>query len=162
MRGSKKKLTKMKPAVLRQFKRARKRFHEGKETNLEKLTDSFNEVMVFDKVKEFYMARILAKKIQFEGFQAVTLSDEFDAFFAADPKAATSDVIQVVLNKIPLPDENTPWEAVLDFRSDPKTKHYLNGLRLWMAELTKSNLSKIELEQKRTHPAKTPALAIAG
>lgn len=141
-------LTKMKPAVLRQFKRTQKRFQEGKEINLEKMTDSLNEVLVFRKVKEFYMARILAKKIQFEGFQATTLSDEFDAFFAAEPKAATSDVIQVVLNKIPLPDDNTPWEAVLDFRSDPKTKHYLNGLRLWMSEVTKSNLSKIELEQK--------------
>jgi hypothetical protein len=47
-----------------------------------------------------------------------------------------------------MPDDLTPWERILDFRNDPLTKGYLIGLRTWMADVARQNLSAIEAEQK--------------
>jgi hypothetical protein len=118
-------------------------------SELKGFSDSFNNAMHLQRVQEFLLGRILARKIQFEGIDAIALSDEFDSLLGSqsDTKKA-SNVIEVVLNRVPLPAESTPWEAILEFRSDPRTKQYLNGLRVWMAEIARSDLSRKELEQK--------------
>ena len=60
----------------------------------------------------------------------------------------TNDILEVVLTKLPMPTEDTPWEAILDFRNDTEAKGYLTGLRVWMAEISKQTLSPKELEEK--------------
>lgn len=61
---------------------------------------------------------------------------------------AANDVVEVVLNRLPMPSDDAPWEAILEFREDADAKGYLVGLRNWMTDVTQSKLSQKELEEK--------------
>ena len=58
------------------------------------------------------------------------------------------DVISVVINKLPVPDETTPWEKILDYRLDSESRNNLIALRRWMTKLSSEKLSAKEIEQE--------------
>src|SRR5207237_290614 len=62
--------------------------------------------------------------------------------------ASRKTVLSVVLSAMPLPDESTPWEAILDFRGDPEVRRSLQRLRRWMtkAEIQQKDPRVVELE----------------
>jgi hypothetical protein len=60
----------------------------------------------------------------------------------------SSDVIDVVLDKLPMPSELTPWEAILDFKADKDAQGYLQGLKVWMSDLARQNLTATEASEK--------------
>jgi len=60
----------------------------------------------------------------------------------------STDVIDVVLSKFPVPSENTPWEAILDFKADTDAQGYLQGLRVWMGEVARQDLTPTEANEK--------------
>lgn len=62
--------------------------------------------------------------------------------------AKKSDVIQIVFNTLPTPDDSVPWEKLLEFRNDPDTIGKFLGLRNWMNDIIRANLTPIEVEQK--------------
>jgi hypothetical protein len=136
-------------ATLKEFVRLKGQGKKHAAGDLQKIANRLNETMALDGALEFLISRILTKKIQFEGYSAITISNEFDALFADEGvPSGMSNVVEVVLDKIPLPSDQTPWETILDFREDRKTKELLNGLRVWMVEATKSDGSRKELDQK--------------
>jgi hypothetical protein len=59
-----------------------------------------------------------------------------------------SEVIQVVLKNIPIPDEKTSWEQIMEYRSDPDSKEKFYRLRHWMSEISKQQLNANEIEEK--------------
>lgn len=64
------------------------------------------------------------------------------------PSFKKVDVLNVVINSLPIPDELTSWEQILDFRSDPESRYKYLGLRNWMSEIARANLSPNEIEEK--------------
>jgi hypothetical protein len=58
------------------------------------------------------------------------------------------DVASFTLNEIPTPDESTPWEQIIEFRSDPDSYHKFVDLRDWMGEVSRSTLPPNEIEGK--------------
>jgi hypothetical protein len=44
------------------------------------------------------------------------------------------------INKFPIPDENTSWEQIFDFKNDPESIGSLMGLKAWINKISKSNL----------------------
>jgi hypothetical protein len=67
--------------------------------------------------------------------------------FPSRPRPST-DVIDVVLDKLPMPSELTPWEAILDFKADKEAQGYLQGLRVWMGDLARQKLTAAEAREK--------------
>jgi hypothetical protein len=66
-------------------------------------------------------------------------------------KASTvkkSDVIQLGLNALPVPDDTTPWEQIIDYRSDPDSRTKFLALRHWMSEVARAELTPSEVEEK--------------
>lgn len=63
-------------------------------------------------------------------------------------KLSSANVVDVVLDKLPIPDDAVPWEKILEFRSDPATQGFLQGLRVWMTEVARSDLSIVETKEK--------------
>ncbi len=59
-----------------------------------------------------------------------------------------SNVAQIVINKLPLPDDTTPWEEILDYRNDPEVKKDLVALNRWMRKITSENMSANEIEEE--------------
>jgi hypothetical protein len=63
----------------------------------------------------------------------------------------TQNAVQVALNALPIPDEATAWEQIIDFRSDPDSRSKFLDLRNWMNDITRNELAPIEIEQKLEH-----------
>ena len=57
-------------------------------------------------------------------------------------------VVDVVLSQMPLPVEETPWEDIVQFRSDEDARGSLVMLRRWMRKLSIEGLSKAEIEEE--------------
>jgi|ERR1051325_1273489 hypothetical protein len=62
-----------------------------------------------------------------------------------------NEVLQIILNHLPIPDETVSWEQIMEYRSDPDSKHKFLDLRNWMNEVAKGELTLIEVEQKLEH-----------
>ena len=67
------------------------------------------------------------------------------------PVSKKSDVIQIALNSLPIPDYSSPWEQIVEYRSDEDSYHKFLDLRNWMSEVARSELSPLEIEQKLEH-----------
>ncbi len=63
-------------------------------------------------------------------------------------KTRNTDIIDLLINKMPKPASNTPWEKIIEFKS--KHEHILYKLRLenWISDISRSNISLKEIEQK--------------
>ena len=64
------------------------------------------------------------------------------------PEGIKSEVVEIVLNTLPFPDESTSWEHILEYRSDPNSQVKFLDLRNWMNEVVRGELTPIEVEQK--------------
>jgi hypothetical protein len=66
----------------------------------------------------------------------------------AELQELSTDVIDVVLDKLPMPSELTPWEAILDFKADTEAQGYLQGLKVWMGEIARQKLTAAVANEK--------------
>jgi len=64
------------------------------------------------------------------------------------PQATKSDVVQIVLNALPLIDWSTPWEQIVEYRSDPNSKSKFLALKNWMNDIARTKLPPAEVEDK--------------
>lgn len=59
-----------------------------------------------------------------------------------------ANVLQLVLKSLPIPDELTPWEQILEFKSDIDSQEKFFALKIWINEIASQNLSINEIEEK--------------
>lgn len=57
----------------------------------------------------------------------------------------TRHVAEIVLKRIPMPGDDVPLDAVLDFAHDPTTQRQIESLRLWMARMALQHRNADEL-----------------
>jgi hypothetical protein len=57
-------------------------------------------------------------------------------------------VVRLVVDRLPQPDVDTPWEAIVDFRSDEATRLQYLALINWINEMAKSSLTANEINEK--------------
>jgi hypothetical protein len=69
--------------------------------------------------------------------QFVPIVNSFNSY---KRKESRNLALHFILNKIPVPDENTSWEELIDFRNDEDVKRKLYALIDWINEMTRSNL----------------------
>lgn len=58
------------------------------------------------------------------------------------------NIVRLLLNNIPDPDPETPWEQIIDFRSDAETRIKYLALINWANEMASSSLSENEIQEK--------------
>jgi hypothetical protein len=73
-----------------------------------------------------------------EKYKKTTLTEEFDI----------SDAVSVVLKKFPILSKDISIQNIIEFKTDPDTKIKLSRLRNWISEISKSNISIKEMEEK--------------
>ena len=81
-----------------------------------------------------------------EGIDATPVS--YPKTIGAMYQTGHSPTINVILRQLPIPSDNTPWQDILDFRSNEEARGSLVALRKWMRKLTKEGLSQIEIEEE--------------
>lgn len=63
-------------------------------------------------------------------------------------KAKDRNVLDIVFRALPVPDEQTSWEHILEYRRDPDSHSKFLALRNWMNDVSRTDLTPIEIEQK--------------
>jgi len=92
-------------------------------------------------------------------FESIILriSHSMDAFPIIDElklpskTAVTSrkaEIIKIILNFLPIPDELVSWEQILDYRNDPDSKERALSLRRWINRLSGEKLSIAEIQDE--------------
>jgi hypothetical protein len=61
------------------------------------------------------------------------------------------DYLAVIYKFIPTLPQDTPWEKILEFKNDPDSKLKFIALKDWLNDISKSNISEIELTEKIEH-----------
>jgi hypothetical protein len=70
-------------------------------------------------------------------------------FFNFDfPGTSKSAVISVVIDQLPIPDNNIPWEQIIDYRNDSKNQEALVALRKWINKISIGSFSATEIEEE--------------
>lgn len=82
---------------------------------------------------------------ELEGIDAVPI---LSAEAYPETQASNAHILQIVLHAIPIPDATTSWEHIIEYRSDPDSYSKFLALRNWMIDISKKNLTPIEIEQK--------------
>lgn len=101
-----------------------------------------------NKEQHFAVLRLMAIFMELEkGVTAVTTFPHAE-YIQALPNSNKSDVIQIVINNLPLPSNETPWEQIIDYRNDPENQNNLLGLRQWIRKISKEGLPKAEIEDE--------------
>jgi hypothetical protein len=97
--------------------------------------------------RESIIARFISiKTMYFEKTDAVSLIPCYE--FSKIPTSRKSEVARVAINKLPIPDETTPWEQIMDFRNDANNQSALLNLRRWIRKISSENLSAAEIEEE--------------
>lgn len=105
---------------------------------------------------------LLQKQIEWSGVFAryfslqLRLLDNMDArpvlpslIPQANPDSANkSDIAQIALRALPVPDYSTSWEQILEYRTDPDSQSKFLALRHWMSEVARAELTPAEVEEK--------------
>ena len=93
-------------------------------------------------------SRLACIKLNFEDhdFTAVPLIQQLK--LPAESKAAKADVIRLVVSKMPIPDSQTPWEKVFEFKRNPDNQGRLSMLRDWMNKVVSSGRPVAEVNDE--------------
>jgi hypothetical protein len=58
------------------------------------------------------------------------------------------EVMEIVINAMPIPDDTTPWEQIIEFRNDPDSQSKFLTLKNWINEVARMKLEANEVEDK--------------
>lgn len=82
-----------------------------------------------------------------KGITAVS-AEPLDNYKWGFQNSSQSEVIQIVINNLPLPSNETPWEQIVDYRSDPENQKNLLDLRRWIRNIATENPSQTEVSDQ--------------
>jgi hypothetical protein len=59
-----------------------------------------------------------------------------------------AEILRILFNALPVPDDSVPWEQIFDYRSDPDSRERLLSLRRWINKVSDGNLSVPEIQDE--------------
>lgn len=63
-------------------------------------------------------------------------------------KSAKTEVVEIILNSLPVLTDDVPWEQVIDFRNDSDARKKLLALRKWMRKVVSEELTAYAIEEE--------------
>jgi hypothetical protein len=88
-----------------------------------------------------FLCRAIASSNRVSGEKAVSLLP-----VASTSASSRDDVLEIVLNELPIPGDDVPLDEVIAFRDEALPR--LRALRLWAVDLAKEGLSRRDAEDK--------------
>jgi hypothetical protein len=124
------------------------------------------------RTKDEYLARAMSIQLR--------LTKNLDAYpvlngglpSASDNQVNYSDVVTIVLNSFPTPEDSVSWEQIHEYRADASSRSKFQELRSWMRRVSNGGLGYHEFEEElhwlmdqyekhlRLHNMKTNALRL--
>ncbi|MBL7891067.1 MAG: hypothetical protein JNL63_00445 [Bacteroidia bacterium] len=62
--------------------------------------------------------------------------------------ASKTEIINLVIEQMPVPNDKTPWENIIEFKNNPDNKGRFAGLRNWVNKSVKSGLTTPEIKDE--------------
>jgi hypothetical protein len=93
------------------------------------------------------LLRIYSTKLRRDGINAFPILParrRIGNMFAS----GTTPVLEVILKSMPIPDDQTPWEDIIEFRNDPESMKRLRRLRVWVRKFAHATTAKSLAEMK--------------
>lgn len=114
---------------------------------LSKLIQQLNDIELSYEASARHCALILNNQLEKPDFISVPLVNKLK--LPTDNNVATQcDILKVIIENIPVPDELTPWESIFEFKSNQDNIGKFAGLKSWINKITKSNLSVSEVKDE--------------
>jgi hypothetical protein len=86
---------------------------------------------------------------ELENFTTIPILKNFESFdFPAKNHGLKQDIVKLVINAMPTPNEDVSWEQILDFKSDSDSRSKFLAIRNWINEVSISNLKLNEIQEK--------------
>ncbi|HSE21063.1 MAG TPA: hypothetical protein VLB68_05375, partial [Pyrinomonadaceae bacterium] len=73
---------------------------------------------------------------------------EFSSLDLDEAHPDQHDVVKIVINALPVPDQQVTWEQIVEYRSDPNSLNRFIDLRNWISEMARGKLTPLEVEEK--------------
>lgn len=109
----------------------------------------FGKMHASARLRDDYLARVLSVTFNAQNRtqQSVPIVFYFEDVLE-DSTSKKAEVLNMVLERMPALDSDTPWEAILDFRTDRDSTDKLVRLRHWTSEMVRSNLGPKEIAEE--------------
>jgi hypothetical protein len=112
--------------------------------NIKEGNKAFQSIEKLDQI----VLRLISKQIEKHGdFTAVTTLSEHSYTYET-PSSKKNNVIQIVINNLPLPNIETSWEKIIDYRNDPDNNKDLLNLRRWIRKISSEEISPVEVQEE--------------
>ncbi len=72
----------------------------------------------------------------------------YSDYLQKSPDMQKSSVVEIIINSLPLPNNTTPWEQILDYKNDTDTKNSILSLRRWIGKMASNTQSSAEIEEE--------------
>jgi hypothetical protein len=102
--------------------------------------DSLEHEVMFARLTAMQMRRI-------QGVEALPLFG-WPRSVQSSSTSKRQAVLRLALNKLPIPDQTVTWEQILAYKEDPDSRRRFAGLRDWVNEVCRSELSPAEIADK--------------
>lgn len=115
--------------------------------DLRNISDETSKIKLI-KEQQLTMLRLMSVVMETTKKATVVTTLPYTEYSHELPNSSKSNVVQVVINSLPLPNNETPWEQIIDYRTDTETQKLLYSLRRWISKISKQNLSPLEIEEE--------------
>lgn len=116
---------------------------EGKEEETASAVHAFFMTNYYD-VR--HTTLLLREMKQMDAYPIFTMPCGCSPFISTE--TTKNDVIEISLKALPVPDYSTPWEQIIEYRSDPDSKIRFSRLRHWMSKAAHTENKPNEIEEE--------------
>lgn len=114
----------------------------------EKIIQNVTEHEEFEVISRAGMARRAALRIQNRTGWDTVVIDTPDAKCTSLLEPGNDHVLSMIMNFMPEPSAETPWDAIIEYRQDEDAKKQFIALKHWINSALKSSKSNKELEDE--------------
>lgn len=113
------------------------------------LMEMFEAWRMEDWCFSFYLCRYLAGQIRLQQTDdAVTIMPLPPVLRGTKGEFDSGDAVHVTINSLPVPDDDTSWEEIIEFRNDPDSIRKHVQLKVWVRELARGAVPRHEAAEK--------------
>jgi hypothetical protein len=116
---------------------------------IRRLVDAFQTTE--PDVREAISLRMSSMDLRRKGINAFPILEtrrQIGTVFPSGTTPDTTPVLEVILKSMPIPDDQTPWEDIIEFRKDHDSMKRLRRLRVWVRKFAKDTTATSLAEMK--------------
>ena len=100
-----------------------------------------------DDIRGAVSLRLTSIVLRFHGFNAFPILETHRQIGNVF-RSGTTPVLEVILKSMPIPDDQTAWEDIIEFRNDPEAMKRLRALRVWTRKFAHATTATSLAEMK--------------